>query len=253
MVAHKPDRSCAQSPDNLLVPYTYTHFIDTLSYNNYDIFYILVMSVTLLGEGQVMQITNSASNMPYVAPAETDSQNRVQTPQQAEAALQISSSYKVSLPADAKTLNSQQTQANSLTAASQNTNQVKPGLKAQNATRNEQSTSAQLKVAQNTAPAQPAAPAAPAAPAEQPTDLNATQPAAAKNTAQSTAASSPENASASSQPNTTTGNSTSPSTSPVDQPVAPQNQNTPQKPAQEAPMAAAGGMSPGKYSINLSV
>ncbi|MCJ7602978.1 MAG: hypothetical protein MUO63_15955 [Desulfobulbaceae bacterium] len=201
-----------------------------------------------------MQITNSASNMPYVAPAETDSQNRVQTPQQTEAALQISSSYKVSLSAEAKALNSQQPQANSVTAASQNTNQVNPSLKTQDTTRTEQSTTAQSPVSQNTAPtAQPAAPAAPAAPAEQPTDLNAPQPAAARDTAQSTAAASPENASASSQPNTTTGNSTSSSTSPVAQTVAPQNQNTPQKPAQEAPMAAAGGMSPGKYSINLSV
>jgi len=208
------------------------------------------MSVTLLEEGQVMQITNSASNMPYVAPAETDSQNRVQTLQQTKATLQISSSYKVSLSAEAKALNSQQPQANSVTAASQNTNQVNPSLKTQDTTRTEQSTPAQLQAAQNTDPAQPAAPAAPA---EQPTDLNATQPAAAKNTAQSTAAASPENASASSQPNTATGSSTSSSTSPVAQTIAPQNQNTPQKPAQEAPMAAAGGMSPGKYSINLSV
>jgi len=200
-----------------------------------------------------MQITNSASNMPYVTPAETDSRNRVQTSQQTlqqtEATLQISSSYKVSLSAEAKALNNQQTQDNSVTAASENTNQVNPGLKAQNTTRTEQSTSAQLQVAQNT----PSAPPAPANPAEQPTDLNATQPAPARDTAQSTAPISPESASASSQPTPTSGNSPSPNTSPVAQTVAPQNQNTPQKPAQEAPMAAAGGMSPGKYSINLSV
>lgn len=196
-----------------------------------------------------MQITNSASNMPHVAPAETDSQNRVQIRQQtlqpAEATLQISSSYKVSLSAEAKALNNQRTQAKSVTDASQNTNQINPGLEAQNTTRNVQSTSAQTQVMQNTAPA--------AAPAEQPTDLNATQPAAARDTAQSTAFPSPENASVSSQPNTSTDNSATSSTSPVAQTVAPQNLNTPQKPAQETPMAAAGGMAPGKYSINLSV
>lgn len=203
-----------------------------------------------------MQITNSASNMPYIVPNETDTQNRVQTSQQTlqqnEATLLVSSSYKVSLSAEAKALNSQQTQANTVTAASQNTNQVNPGLKAQNTTRNEQSTSAQLQVAQQrTAPAQPA----PAAPAEQPADaeMNATQPAAARETPPATATTSPENAYVSSQPNPTTANSVSLNSSPVAQTVAPQNQNTPQKPAQEAPMAAAGGMSAGKYSINLSV
>jgi len=189
-----------------------------------------------------MQIINSASNMPYAIPAETDSQNRIQQRQQTEATLQISASYKVSLSAEAKELNSQQTQANSVNAATENTRQVNPGLEAQNTTRNEQSTSAQMQVAQNIPPD-------PAAPAEQPTDLNATQPAPAREAAQSTASTSPDTPSASSQPHPTTDSSTSP----VAQTVAPQNQNTPQKPAQEAPMAAAGGMSPGKYSINVSV
>lgn len=192
-----------------------------------------------------MQIINSASNMPYVAPTETDSQNREQLRQQTEATLQISSSYKVSLSAEAKALNSQRIQANSVTDAAQNTSQVNPGLKAQNTTRTEQSTSTQLQAAQNTPPA-------PAAPAEQTTEMNAAPPPApARDTAQATV--SPESGSASSQTTITTGNSTPPGTSSVPQTVAPQNQSTPQKPAQEAPMAAAGGMSSGKYNINLSV
>lgn len=198
-----------------------------------------------------MQIINSASNMPYVAPTETDSdsQNRELLRQQTEATQQISSNYKVSLSAEAKALNSQRIQANSVTDAAQNTSQVNPGLKAQNTTRTEQSTSTQLQVAQNTTAAQPA----PAVPAEQSSEMNAPQPAAARDTAQATASASPESEPASSQTAITTGNSAPPNTSPVPQTVAPQNQSTPQKPAQEAPMAAAGGMSSGKYSINLSV
>ncbi|MEW6289834.1 MAG: hypothetical protein AB1545_08275 [Thermodesulfobacteriota bacterium] len=192
-----------------------------------------------------MQIINSASNMPYVAPTETDSQNREQLRQQTEATLQIFSSYKVSLSTEAKALNSQRIQANSVTDAAQNTNQVNQALKAQNTTRTEQSTSTQLQAVQNTTPA-------PAAPAEQTTEMNAAPPPApARDTAQATA--SPESGSASSQTTITTGNSTPPGTSSVPQTVAPQNQSTPQKPAQEAPMAAAGGMSSGKYNINLSV
>jgi hypothetical protein len=192
-----------------------------------------------------MQIINSASNMPYVAPTETDSQNREQLRQQTEATLQIFSSYKVSLSTEAKALNSQRIQANSVTDAAQNTNQVNQALKAQNTTRTEQSTSTQLQAGQNTTPA-------PAAPAEQTTEMNAAPPPApARDTAQATA--SPESGSASSQTTITTGNSTPPGTSSVPQTVAPQNQSTPQKPAQEAPMAAAGGMSSGKYNINLSV
>jgi len=197
-----------------------------------------------------MQITGSASNMPYIVPAETDTQNSVQTRrqtlQQTQATLQVSSNDKVSLSAEAKALSNQQTQANTVTAASQNTNQVNPGLKAQDTTRTEQSASAQLQAAQSAATAQPA-------PAEQLTEMAATRPEAARETAPANASASPENASVPSQPNQATANSTSLNSSQVAQTVAPQNQNTPQKPAQEAPMAAAGGMSTGKYSINLSV
>ena len=196
-----------------------------------------------------MQITGSASNMPYIVPAETDTQNSVQTRQQTlqqtQAALQVSSSDKVYLSAEAKALSNQQTQANTVTAASQNTGQVNPGLKAQDTTRTEQSASAPLQAAQSTATAQ-------TAPAE-PTEMAAARPETARETAPARVFASPENASVPSQPTPAPANSTSQNSSPVAQTVAPQNQNTPQKPAQEAPMAAAGGMSTGKYSINLSV
>ncbi|MFZ5771597.1 MAG: hypothetical protein ACOY4W_09215 [Thermodesulfobacteriota bacterium] len=196
-----------------------------------------------------MQITNAAANMPFIVPAETASQNRGQTAQQTEAALQISASDTVSLSAEAKALNNQQSRTASVTATVQNTTQVNPGLQAQNTSRNEQSTSAEPRTAQSPPSAQPA----PAAPAEQPAEMNADEPAAARDTTSSPPSSSPENASVSDQPNEATAGSAALNPSPVAQTVAPQSQNTPQKPAQEAPMAAAGGMSTGKYSINLSV
>ncbi|MEW6520139.1 MAG: hypothetical protein AB1461_12065 [Thermodesulfobacteriota bacterium] len=200
-----------------------------------------------------MQITNAAANMPFIVPAETASQNRGQTAQQTlqltEAALQISASDTVSLSAEAKALNNQQSRTASVTATVQNTTQVNPGLQAQNTSRNEQSTSAEPRTAQRPPSARPA----PAAPAEQPAEMNTDEPAAARDTTSSPPSSSPENASVSEQPNEATADSAVLNPSPVAQTVAPQSQNTPQKPAQEAPMAAAGGMSTGKYSINLSV
>ena len=186
-----------------------------------------------------MQINNSTTNVPFKAPAEVDGQDRSQTRQQtSDQQSQLntrSSTDTVSLSSEAQSLNTQRidsSDAATTTLAQPAT--VDPGQTAKNVNQDPQTTTANLQAQTNI-------------PAEQPTDSTSRQPSRPE-------ASQTQASDTSTETTPPTSDTTRlQATSNAAQTVTPQNRNSAQKPAQESPMAAAGGLAAGTNNIDLSV
>lgn len=186
-----------------------------------------------------MQINGSATNMPYKAPAEVDgqdrSQSRLQTQEQQTTTPASTSRDTVNISPEAQALNSQ-VRSSDAAALVPEPARVDPGQAVQNVDQNQQNS-----------------PAPPVAPEQAPLGTTAEPTETANNPRQQ-----PQSQTTAANPPAQT-TETSPQRSSLQEAtiltpnVAPQNEPTPQKPAPEGPLAAVGGLSAGKGTIDLNV
>lgn len=186
-----------------------------------------------------MQVNGSVTNVPFKAPSEVDGQNSTQSPLQSQDQQTSSTSRTsrdtVNISPQAQALSAQKT-TNDAAMVVQESARVEPRQTVQNVGQDQQNTQAP--------PVEP----------EQ-TSLTATERptgTAYATQQQDPSQSPPANPSAQAADTASQSNPLQDATI-VTQNVAPQNETTPQKTAPEAPMAAVGGLSAGKGSIDLNV